>query len=193
MAELIYTEAAKFAGISRATLYRHIKQGRVSASTNKRGENVIDTSELVRVYGEPESHETSYNTPQRNAVQRDTDRHETGEIVPILKKQITFLEKQLDDAKEREMELLEIVKQQTRLLEDKRDEKPRKPAEPETYTSPPTRGDSPVVVWLLVVAILVTITIATVTLIRADAIYGLELLPESVHAWLADSVGLDWR
>jgi len=39
------------AGISRKTLYAHIKQGKVSAQTNPEGDKVIDHTELLRVYG----------------------------------------------------------------------------------------------------------------------------------------------
>lgn len=38
-------------GISRKTLYAHIKQGKVSAQANTEGDKVIDHAELVRVYG----------------------------------------------------------------------------------------------------------------------------------------------
>ena len=38
-------------GISRKTLYAHIKQGEVSATVNDQGDKVIDHTELLRVYG----------------------------------------------------------------------------------------------------------------------------------------------
>jgi len=49
------TEAAKRGFASRPTLYRAIKEGRLSAKKAKGGGKVIDVSELVRVFGEPES------------------------------------------------------------------------------------------------------------------------------------------
>jgi len=49
------TEAAKRGFASRPTLYRAIKEGRLSAKKVKGGGKTIDVSELVRVFGEPES------------------------------------------------------------------------------------------------------------------------------------------
>lgn len=44
-------KAAELTGRSRKTLYAHIKDGKISAKTDNEGNKVIDTSELLRVYG----------------------------------------------------------------------------------------------------------------------------------------------
>ena len=44
-------QASRMVGMSRKTLYAHIKQGKVSAQSNPEGDKVIDHSELLRVYG----------------------------------------------------------------------------------------------------------------------------------------------
>lgn len=44
-------QAATVAGISRKTLYSHIKQGKISADSGSEGNKVIDHAELLRVYG----------------------------------------------------------------------------------------------------------------------------------------------
>jgi len=49
------TEAAKRGFASRPTLYRAIKEGRLSVKKAKGGGTAIDVAELVRVFGEPES------------------------------------------------------------------------------------------------------------------------------------------
>ncbi len=51
MASHSVTEAAKLAGVTRRTIYRHIKAGRLSASVTSSDNTVIETSELLRVYG----------------------------------------------------------------------------------------------------------------------------------------------
>ncbi|EGT4336812.1 hypothetical protein DOX53_22395 [Cronobacter malonaticus] len=51
MASHSVTEAAKLAGVTRRTIYRHIKSGRLSASVTGSDNTVIETSELLRVYG----------------------------------------------------------------------------------------------------------------------------------------------
>ena len=51
MARHTVTEAAKLAGVSRRTIYRHIKAGKLSATVTDDDNTVIETSELLRVYG----------------------------------------------------------------------------------------------------------------------------------------------
>lgn len=51
MASHNVTEAAKLAGVTRRTIYRHIKAGKLSASVTGSDNTVIETSELLRVYG----------------------------------------------------------------------------------------------------------------------------------------------
>ena len=51
MASHSVTEAAKLAGVTRRTIYRHIKAGKLSASVTGGDSTVIETSELLRVYG----------------------------------------------------------------------------------------------------------------------------------------------
>ena len=47
---LSLTKAAEEVGISRSALFKAIKNGRVSASKNSKGEFEIDPAELFRVY-----------------------------------------------------------------------------------------------------------------------------------------------
>ena len=51
MTELSISAAARTAGVSRTTIQKAIKTGRLSATTNTAGNRVIDLSELLRVYG----------------------------------------------------------------------------------------------------------------------------------------------
>ncbi|WP_330926769.1 hypothetical protein [Candidatus Sororendozoicomonas aggregata] len=46
------SEAAVLVGKNRKTLYAHISSGKISAQIDEEGTKFIDTSELVRVYGE---------------------------------------------------------------------------------------------------------------------------------------------
>lgn len=46
------SEAASLAGVTRRTIYRYIKSGKLSASVTGDGKSIIDTSELLRVFGE---------------------------------------------------------------------------------------------------------------------------------------------
>lgn len=51
MAKVGVSEAARLAGTSRTELYRKMKSGKLSFSTDEKGDRRIDTSELFRVYG----------------------------------------------------------------------------------------------------------------------------------------------
>jgi hypothetical protein len=45
------SEAASMVGVNRRTIYRHIKSGKLSVSVISDNKTVIDTSELLRVFG----------------------------------------------------------------------------------------------------------------------------------------------
>jgi hypothetical protein len=52
MAHVSVTKAAGLAGVSRSTFYRsYINTGRVSVGSDPQGNPVVDTSELLRVFG----------------------------------------------------------------------------------------------------------------------------------------------
>ena len=52
MAQVSVTKAAGLAGVSRSTFYRsYINTGRVSVGSDQQGNPVVDTSELLRVFG----------------------------------------------------------------------------------------------------------------------------------------------
>ena len=62
-------QAAKAAGISRTTLDRHIKEGKLSVSKDGTGKSVIDIAELERVYNEVDINGTSQSV---SSEQNDT-------------------------------------------------------------------------------------------------------------------------
>jgi hypothetical protein len=51
MALVKFSEASRLVGKSEKTLYRHVSQKRLSVTLDENGQKVIDTSELMRVYG----------------------------------------------------------------------------------------------------------------------------------------------
>ena len=96
MAKLNLTQAAKAAGIARGTLYRHIADGKVTWEENGNGERVIDTSELLRVYKQLNSDETSQGDVQNPEIeQQETPRD--VQIEQVLREQISLLDKQNAD------------------------------------------------------------------------------------------------
>lgn len=147
MAKLTAAQALKTIEVSKATLYRDINSGKVSCEIDNKGRKVIDTSELIRVYGELKTPKTQ-ETVSRNGSMKP---QETGETVSLLKQKIGFLESQLEDSKKREDDLQQqrerlyqerdkllgiVENQQIQLLEDKR-EKPENPTNKQAWFNHP--------------------------------------------------------
>jgi hypothetical protein len=84
------TQAQTLTGKSRRTLYRDMASGRVSYRTNGKGHREFETSELIRVYGEPEHNGTDewHNVTQSLGTQSNDEmlaeirmlRKEIGEL-----------------------------------------------------------------------------------------------------------------
>lgn len=95
-------------GIARATIYKHIKNGKLSRLDN----GLVDVSEVIRVYGEP-----SKNTQVDIKETRIDDQEKN-----ILLQKIAFLETQLSQAEKREEWLkgqVEKAQETIKLLEHK--------------------------------------------------------------------------
>lgn len=94
-------QAAKEAGISKATLSRAIKGGRVSAARNDKGGFDIDPAELFRVYAR-----NSATVAGNSAMKRDATHSATVDETPALqaeieglRAQLALMRDQLDDVK----------------------------------------------------------------------------------------------
>lgn len=70
MAKVSISEGARLAGVSRSTLNRHLKDGLISKHKDNSGRPYVDTSELLRFYGELSQAD---RTNSRNAGQHGTD------------------------------------------------------------------------------------------------------------------------
>ena len=153
MAELTLREAAKQVGVSRATIYRAVQEGRLSATVRPHdGQKVVDTAELLRAFGslKPRQAETASETAPRDRTrQAETappsvayltaeDRRREVEIadrealraeLDAARDTIRRLEQQAQEAREREAKLMELAASATRLLEHR-----------EITAAPPPRG-----------------------------------------------------
>ena len=54
MAKLTIGRIANLYGLHRSTLHEAVAKGRVTAGLDGKGQKVIDLSEMIRVYGEPQ-------------------------------------------------------------------------------------------------------------------------------------------
>ena len=96
MKKLSVSELAKLYGYSRQAIYAHINKGNLS----KGSDGLIDFSEALRVFGEPQKKDTTVNQNQSINSQNLTE-------VDLLKRQVDLLEKQLNQAVQRENQSLE--------------------------------------------------------------------------------------
>jgi len=87
------SDAATLYKKSRATLYKDIKNGMLSRDHD----GFIDFSELLRVYGEPFSHNQKKRI-DTSSIQNQNSPEYTDKILIDLKSQIDFLKKQLEKA-----------------------------------------------------------------------------------------------
>ena len=96
MKKLSVSELAKLYGYSRQAIYAHINKGNLSKSSD----GLIDFSEALRVFGEPQNKDVTVNQS------KSTDSQNLTEI-DMLKRQVDMLERQLNQSILRENQSLE--------------------------------------------------------------------------------------
>ena len=105
-------DASKVFKKSRTTIYESLKNGELSRDND----GLIDLSELIRVYGNPASVQSSTRTEH---VHKEVPVHVHSEIETILKEQISLLKSQLDLANQREKSLMQHIEDLTHRIEFK--------------------------------------------------------------------------
>ena len=165
MALLPLRQAAEAAGVSRQTLYRYVKEGRISASVGHDGQKQVDTSELLRVFGKLTAASDSATGTQDSTRQPETasetavtalETATTARLEAELDAARTLLDvtrSELAAARERETKLLDIVQTQTRMLEYRPTDTP-----PNTLQNAP--ANSPTAPWIALTVIVVTALLA---------------------------------
>ena len=114
MALISVSEAAKLVGKSVKTIYRHIDTGKLSFCHNDNGIKSIDTSELMRVYGELKLSNENIMDSQMSQRENPND----NEMTNLLKQENELLKEFL---KEKEAHI-DSLKQAMLLLEHKKEE-----------------------------------------------------------------------
>lgn len=153
-------EAAQRVGISRQTMFRHIKTGKVSATIDRDGQKQIEVTELIRVFGELQPETDTPATPRNTVrpVSRDTATPPVTSQYQVeimrLQAQLEIRTAELELAKERINELkaaqnevaaeknrfLDIIERQTLLLAAP---KPATPARKRTPAKKPAAASKP--------------------------------------------------
>ena len=127
MARIAVTEAAKRGFASRPTLYRAIKDGRITPH-DQNGKRLLDVADLVAVFGEPASKATPAvdQAPGRDqavaAARIEVERDQLQADVDRLRRDLNEARKALEtergDAKQERSEMREIIQSTQKLLED---------------------------------------------------------------------------
>jgi hypothetical protein len=118
MAEISIKEAIASGWASRATIYREIKAGELSVKKTGDNRTLVDTSELIRVFGEPRLKDNKDGIIQHH-VRQSSDSVENAilkERLEGLERDRMRLEREISEAKEREAWLKQQLERQTNLL-----------------------------------------------------------------------------
>ena len=97
MAKVSISEAIKLSGVSRSSFYgKYIKQGQISISVGHDGKKQVDTSELIRVFGELKSQPSTVHVDTSKESKKNT-------LGQDEKTEIMLIRQQLQEAQSREL------------------------------------------------------------------------------------------
>lgn len=113
MAELSARECASMIGVTKRTIQQQIQSGKLSATKNEKGHYQIDSSEFFRVYPNAGKKEKDSQLEIERSLESVTAHLET------LINENKFLKEQLDKSENREEKLIETVRSNALLLENK--------------------------------------------------------------------------
>lgn len=125
MTKLYLAQIPKHFMVSRGTIYRDIRQGKLSAEDNGKGRTVVDLSELERVYKRKRGGEVSHIAQSAQSETTDSV-HETSVLrreVELLREHITGHVGVIDDLRSERDRLLKLLEEQAssvKLLTDVR-------------------------------------------------------------------------
>ena len=97
MALLPVSKAAGLVGLNRKTMYAHVRSGKVSASKDSKGSLLIDTSELIRVFGVLRQEQDSESNINRQL--------ESPDVNKVLLEKMDQMARQIESLTEKVVEL----------------------------------------------------------------------------------------
>jgi len=142
------SEAAELTGKTRRTIQRHVASGKLSRSIASGGRVGVDTSELIRVYGQLTSRDgdTTMSQPVISNVAHKNDRNDklNDERLLKLEHELSLVKVELEAEKRRvqdKQETIDTLKSALKLLEHRQEK--TQPIEPtkEDNVSEPKKND----------------------------------------------------
>lgn len=122
------SEAAELTGKTRRTIQRHVASGKLSRSIASGGRVGVDTSELIRVYGQLTSHDsdTTMSQPVISTVTHKNDANDKRDNERLLKleHELSLVKVELESEKRRvqdKQETIDSLKTALKLLEHRQD------------------------------------------------------------------------
>lgn len=117
MSKVSVIEATKLTGISKTTIYGDMDKGILSFELDIKGRKRVDVAELQRVYGLKQNANGNPHQHNGKPVTETFEHHGTpenmeSETVALLKSQIEHLETEITVAREREKNLMELLKRE---------------------------------------------------------------------------------
>ena len=126
MAKVSVTEAAKLAGVGRQQLYRgYISTGKISVERDHQGRPMIDTAEIIRVFGVLQATPDATQNVQEATVDKRPLNSGLQAYLETREEIIETLKEQLSEAKEREVWLRQQLERAQAVLTDQRAPSPR--------------------------------------------------------------------
>jgi len=108
MPEMTLTEAAKWAGVTRPTIFKALKSGRLSGRKDEAGEWRIEPAELERVYAVKQPGDMVGNTL--------LSMPDIADALAAKDREIALLREALDDARAQRDRAMALAEAQTRLV-----------------------------------------------------------------------------
>ena len=119
--ELTIKQAAKKVKISHQTLRNHVKEGRVSAAKTVKGIQVIDSSELARVYPDSFKSQNLESKKVKDFNQLESDLTIKVKVLEAenkaLLEKIEYLNKAIAKSEQREQQFFDLARHNGKLLE----------------------------------------------------------------------------
>ena len=137
MSKISIAEALKLVNVSKTTLYRDLKENKLSSTTDAKGKKVIDTAELERFYGQLKSPSVNGSGNNGNSQSDPTEHNGTDgkresdnleqngtvdgspAVIAVLEDQVAMLKSQLECEREEKVKLLDMLameQEKTKLL-----------------------------------------------------------------------------